>query len=144
MNFKTLTDQYSVGGQITTEDATALAKAGFRAVICNRPDSEVDAHQTSARIEQAVRAQGMAFFFNPVSHQGLTMENLTAHQNALDAAQGPVFAYCRSGQRSAVCWSFAQAGRLEVDEILNATARAGFRLDGMRDQIEALANSSVR
>ena len=141
MNMKKLTDDYSVGEQISVKDAKALAKAGIKAVICNRPDNEGWGYDSSDKIAAALDEQGIAFFFNPVSHQGMTMENVTAQQAALDNAEGPVFAYCRSGQRSAFCWSFAQAGRRETDDIVNTMTRAGFPGDAMRGQIEALAGA---
>jgi sulfide:quinone oxidoreductase len=52
---------------------------------------------------------------------------------------GPVLAYCRSGTRSATLWSLAQAGARPFDEILSATAAAGYDMSGLADRIAARA-----
>jgi len=36
-------------------------------------------------------------------------------------------------------WALAQAGQMPTDDILTATASAGYQLDGLRGQIDALA-----
>ncbi|MEJ6478783.1 MAG: TIGR01244 family phosphatase, partial [Octadecabacter sp.] len=50
-------------------------------------------------------------------------------------------AYCASGTRCSIVWSMAQAGTIAADDIINATANAGYDLAGMRPQLEALAKS---
>ena len=40
MDIKTLTANLSVTPQITASDMQAIKDAGFRAIICNRPDGE--------------------------------------------------------------------------------------------------------
>jgi len=50
-----------------------------------------------------------------------------------------VLAYCASGTRSSVIWSLGQAGHLSTDEILAATAQAGYQLDQLRPALDAMA-----
>ena len=40
MEIKRITDKVSVSPQITAADVADIKKAGFRAIICNRPDGE--------------------------------------------------------------------------------------------------------
>ena len=40
MDIKRLSPQVSVSRQITAADVDEVAKHGFRAIICNRPDGE--------------------------------------------------------------------------------------------------------
>ena len=40
MDIRKITDEFSVSPQIRVADVAAIAAAGFRAVICNRPDGE--------------------------------------------------------------------------------------------------------
>ena len=54
--------------------------------------------------------------------------------------QGPVIAYCRSGNRSTVLWALNQAGRMPEDEILSTADAAGYDLSGVRPLIASLAS----
>ncbi|MCX8227546.1 MAG: sulfur transferase domain-containing protein, partial [Sulfitobacter sp.] len=40
MDIKRITDKVSVSPQITVSDMGAIKEAGFRVIICNRPDRE--------------------------------------------------------------------------------------------------------
>ena len=40
MDLRKITEKVSVSPQITVEDMAAIKAAGFRAIICNRPDGE--------------------------------------------------------------------------------------------------------
>jgi uncharacterized protein (TIGR01244 family) len=90
-------------------------------------------------MRDAAQALGLEFVANPVIGGALTMENVTAQRAAIDAAPGPVLAYCASGNRSSVVWALAMAGRRPVDELVGLPAQHGYQLDHLRPQIEALA-----
>ncbi|WP_143137759.1 beta-lactamase hydrolase domain-containing protein, partial [Burkholderia ubonensis] len=53
MNIRKLTDTLSVSPQITAADLPALSAAGFRAIVCNRPDGEGPDQPTVAEIRAA-------------------------------------------------------------------------------------------
>jgi uncharacterized protein (TIGR01244 family) len=139
MEIRRLTEDYAVSPQIAPEDAVAIRAAGFVAVICNRPDPEIPPDLHAARVRAAVEAAGMAFIDNPVISGGMTADNIDRQAEAMAAAGGPVFAYCASGNRCSVVWAFANAGRRPTDELIAIPARFGYRLDPLRDQIEAFA-----
>lgn len=139
MDIRKLTDGYAVSPQIAPEDMARIKAEGFAAVICNRPDAEVDAGNEAAALRRAAEAEGLAFHDNPVVNGALDIGNVETQQGALDAADGPVLAYCRSGTRSATVWALGQAGRRPTDEIIAAAARGGYDLEGMRAQLDALA-----
>jgi uncharacterized protein (TIGR01244 family) len=40
----------------------------------------------------------------PIDRNGLTMDMVEQFQKAVSESDGPVFLYCRSGQRSSVLW----------------------------------------
>jgi len=137
MEIRRLTDVYAVSPQIAPEDAAAIRAAGFVAVICNRPDPEIPPDLHAARVRAAVEGAGMAFIDNPIISGGMTAENVAAQAQAMATAGGPVFAYCASGNRSSVVWALANAGRMPTDDLIAIPARFGYRLEPLRDQIEA-------
>ena len=141
MDIRHITPDYAVSPQIDPRDLPTIVAAGFKAIICNRPDAEVPpSHQCDA-IETAAKAAGLSFTHNPVTHQGLDMQMVTTQADACAAVDGPVLAYCASGTRSSIVWSLSQAGKMPTDDIIAATAAAGYELGGMRDQLDRLASS---
>lgn len=139
MDIRQITDTYAVSPQIEPADCAALAEAGFRSVICNRPDGENPPALHAAALREAAEAAGLTFIENPMSGMALSPEIVACQAEALAAADGPVLAYCRSGTRSTVIWAFGAASTLPISEITDAAARAGYDLSGMVPQLELMA-----
>ncbi|MEY4983960.1 MAG: hypothetical protein RIR62_2226, partial [Pseudomonadota bacterium] len=132
MDIRALTPTYAVSPQIEPEDLPAIKAAGYRVVIDNRPDGEIPPHLHTDTMRAAAEALGLSFIANPIIGGALTMDNVDAQRAAMDAADGPVFAYCASGNRSSVVWALAHAGRRPADELIGIPARFGYALDHLR------------
>ncbi len=139
MDIRPIAESYAVSPQIAPEDVPEIAARGFTTVICNRPDGENPHELAASVIRAAVEAAGLTFVENPMAGGGLTMDHITAQRAALDAAQGPVLAYCASGNRSTILWALANAGRRPTAELAQAGARYGYQVPMFRDLIERLA-----
>jgi uncharacterized protein (TIGR01244 family) len=139
MDLKQVEHDYAVAGQIAESDLAALKAAGYQTVICNRPDAEVEPGLHAQFMAAEAARLGLVFVYNPISNQGMTMDNLTAQAEALAAATGPVLAYCRSGMRSTTAWALIRAKDLPLDEIIASAAGAGYDLSRMAPAIEAMA-----
>jgi uncharacterized protein (TIGR01244 family) len=111
MEYRQISDSYSVSGQIQPGDIAAIKDAGFKSVICNRPDDEQPGQPSSASIKGAAEAAGLGFRYIPVISGQLTMDNVEDQAQALDELEGPVFAYCRSGARSTNLYGLIQQQR---------------------------------
>lgn len=96
-------------------DAAAMkqaAEAGFRSVINNRPDHEGGPDQpTSAEIEAAAQAAGLAYAYLPVNPAVQTPEEIARFAELLQALPKPVLAFCRSGARSTKLYRAATGQR---------------------------------
>ena len=99
MEYREISEDYSVSGQIQPEDVAAIKAAGFKSVICNRPDDEQPGQPSADTVKAAVEAAGLTFRYIPVISGQMTAENVDDQAEALDELDGPVFAYCRSGAR---------------------------------------------
>ncbi len=141
MDIRALTPAYAVSPQITPEDLPAIKAAGYKTVIDNRPDAEIPGDLHAGPMQTAAEALGLHFVKNPVIGGGMTMENVTAQRAAIDAASGPVLAYCASGNRSSVVWALAHAGQMPTDDLIGIPARFGYQLEPLRPQIEAMAKN---
>ncbi len=140
MDIRPLSDDYAVSPQIAPEDVPAIKAAGYTTVICNRPDGEVGPEQQCAAIRAAAEAAGLRFVDNPFAGSELSKEHVDAQGAALDAASGPVLAYCASGNRSSIVWGLARAGTLDPDTMIEAAARHGYtQIAQFREAMQALA-----
>ncbi len=102
-------DGVYVSAQLRPEDMPALAAAGLRSVINNRPDGEGGADQPeTARLEAAARAAGLEYRYLPVAPAGHTAADARRMSQALGDLPRPVLAFCRSGRRSAALYRKAQ------------------------------------
>jgi uncharacterized protein (TIGR01244 family) len=139
MDIRPLTESYAVSPQIALADLAAIKAAGFTTVIDNRPDGEIPADLHTHAMRAAAEAVGLTFVANPVIGGAMTLANVEAQRAAVEAATGPVLAYCASGNRSSVVWALAHAGTRPTDELIAIPARYGYQLEPMRAQIDALA-----
>jgi uncharacterized protein (TIGR01244 family) len=141
MIVRRIDDRISVSPQIDPADVTALAAQSFTAIVNNRPDGEEAGQPEGSAVEAAARSAGLAYTAIPVAG-GFSQAQIDAMRAALDAADGPVLAFCRSGTRSTNLWALAEAkagGHAEV--IVAKAAAAGYDLAGLRPTLEALAKT---
>lgn len=95
-----LSADFAVAPQLTPEDMGAVAQAGYKSVIINRPDFEGGADQpTSAQVMAAARAAGLQVEYQPVVSGAMTQQDVERFGQLLDTLPAPVLAFCRSGTR---------------------------------------------
>ncbi len=126
MEIKPLSPEFAVSPQIEIDDLEEIWNAGYRSIICNRPDGESDDQAAAQDVETAARAMGFDFLFLPVQSGRAAMPHAIQTRKALADMQKPVFAYCRTGTRCTVIWSLMQISEMEANDILAATNAAGY------------------
>ena len=141
MDIRPITDRYNVSSQIDPTDAAAIKAAGITTVICNRPDAEVPPSHQADSMRAAIEAEGLRFEVLPITHQTMTPDRVAQQAALVDASTGPVLAYCASGTRCSILWALSQAGQQPSDQILDAVAKAGYDLSGLRPTLDAMAAS---
>ncbi|HXE18462.1 TIGR01244 family sulfur transferase [Castellaniella sp. UC4442_H9] len=98
--YRTLTPDFSVSPQLQPADMQALADAGFKSVIINRPDGEGGAEQPlSADVLRAARDAGLEARYQPVVSGSITEADVAEFARILRTLPAPVLAFCRSGGR---------------------------------------------
>lgn len=133
MDIRPLTPKLSVSPQLTPEDAPAIAAAGFRTVICNRPDAENPPELHAAQIAAALEAEGVTFLDLPFDGSTMTVDVILKLRDMIAEAEarGPVLAYCRTGTRCTNAWALTRAGHQSPEEIIAAAAEAGYDVRGL-------------
>ena len=142
-DIRRIDDHISVAPQITPWDVSEIARAGFVAIVNNRPDDEEPGQPEGAEIRAAAEAAGLAYTEIPVPQAGFSHPQVAAMGAALDAAGGPVLAYCRSGTRSCNLWALASAkAGGDPATLVGKGAGAGYDLSGIRPLLDQLSGQA--
>ncbi|MCP5038968.1 MAG: TIGR01244 family phosphatase [Rhodobacteraceae bacterium] len=104
MKLKQLDEKIQICGQIEPSDVKEIAALGFIGIICNRPDGEADDQPDFDDIEDEAERYGLSASYIPYLNGLLTPKLLAKLTNAIDAVDGPVLMYCRSGRRCMILW----------------------------------------
>lgn len=141
MQIRRIDDRISVSPQIDPADVTTLAAEGFLAIVNNRPDGEEAGQPEGEPIRTVAETLGLDYTAIPIDQSGFSHARIDAMRAALDAARGPVLAFCRSGTRSTHLWALAEAkAGGDPAEITAKAAAAGYDLSGIRPLLESLAS----
>lgn len=142
MDIRRVSERYSVSPQIAPDDLEILRERGFALVINNRPDGEEPNQPAAEAIEAAAEAAGIAYRAIPVAG-GFSQSQVAAMAEAIAGADGPVFAFCRTGTRSTLLWALAEASQGgDPDTIAAAAASAGYDIAPVRTAVEQLSATS--
>jgi len=139
-DFREVTPSFWASPQISLADVAEAQARGITLIVNNRPEGEAEDQVPGTEIEAAARAAGLDYLAIPVTHAGFSEEQVQTLADALAATAGPVLAYCRSGTRSTLLWSLAQAkdGRAP-EEIAADAAGAGYDVAPIRPLLDMLA-----
>ena len=131
MDARRVTEELSVSPQISAADVPAIAAAGYRSIICNRPDGEGPGQPPFEEIEAAAKASGVEIRYQPVISGQMQSADVEAFGALMASLPKPVFVYCRSGTRSVTLWAFSEGGKRPLPEILEKAGAAGYDLSGV-------------
>jgi sulfide:quinone oxidoreductase len=135
MDIRKLTAELAVSQQIAASDMRAIAQAGFRAVICNRPDGEGADQPNFSEIEAAARDQGIEAHYLPIESGKVGDADAARFGELMRALPKPVLAYCRTGMRAATLWALSEAPRGTLPDIVAAASAAGYDLSALARRI---------
>ncbi len=137
MDVRKLTDSISVSPQVAVDDIQSIAEAGFKTVICNRPNGESDDQPDLALIESECQKFGLTYVSQPVISGNISDQDVDAFDQFLAKAETPIFAFCRTGTRCTMLWGMAEGSRASTQQIIDTAAAAGYDLNGIKGRIEA-------
>ena len=139
-DFHVLSPTMLASPQIGPAEVAEAADQGVSLVINNRPDGESPDEPQGPEIEAAARAAGLDYLAIPIGSAGFGEPQVDAMQEALAKADGKVLAYCRTGTRSTLLWSLAQARAGEdTDTIAAAAHQAGYDISPVRAAMDVLS-----
>jgi uncharacterized protein (TIGR01244 family) len=98
----------SVTGRLDRPDIEALAVAGVRTIINNRPDGEDPGQLPASEARRVAEALGLAYHHIPITAATLSRADVDAFAATLRTAPAPAVAHCRSGTRSTLLWALSR------------------------------------
>lgn len=110
MEIYQLSQEVAVAGQISAADLPAIASAGFKTLICNRPDGESADQPSFASLAEAAASHGLSMHHQPVVSGRITEADVARFRELCDSAEKPLLAFCRSGARCSNLWNMSRAG----------------------------------
>lgn len=135
MDLRKITDDFTVSPQIEAADIPAIAAAGYRSILCNRPDGEELNQCRFEDVSKAALDAGLEVRSVPITSGVVTPADLKAFNAALNEMPRPILAYCRTGTRCTMLWTIAQYGQLAPEEIQTLTGKAGYDMSGILQQL---------
>ncbi|MBI1402930.1 MAG: TIGR01244 family phosphatase [Porphyrobacter sp.] len=138
--FRRLSENMLVSPQLELGDVAEAANSGVAMIVNNRPDGEDPDAPQGAAIADAAAAAGLNYVEIPIGHSGFSEPQVDAMIAAMEQAEGPILAYCRSGTRSTFLWALASAKQGgDPEAIARAAMRAGYDIGPIRAMLDMLA-----
>ncbi|WP_395062487.1 TIGR01244 family sulfur transferase [Paraburkholderia silvatlantica] len=106
-----LTPDFAVSSQLSPADLENLRDAGFKAVICTRPDAEADDQPSFEAIGDAARNLGLEARHLPVQNGAIDDAQVAAFAEIFADLPKPVVGYCRTGNRAGMLWTMSASIR---------------------------------
>ncbi len=135
MDIRPVDETFAVAPQLQPQDMAELARQGYVAVLCNRPDAEEPGQPALDDMRAAAEAAGLAFHHIPVSGGAFPPAAVAAFRTVRKGTDGKVLAYCRSGTRSMTLDTLANHAGLDADTLIARAAQAGYDLSALRDRL---------
>lgn len=108
LRFRKIDPDFAVAGQISVDAVQKVADAGFRTIVCARPDNEEPNQPRFAAIAAEAKRIGLQAVHIPVSG-GIGEGQLIRMEDALKTLPKPMFGFCRSGARAGSLFSAARS-----------------------------------
>ena len=109
MNIVQLSETVAVSAQVRLEDVAAIAAAGYKVLINNRPDGEERGQPANADIAAAAEAAGLEYYYMPITAMDFPGPDFKQMRQLMDDPAKPVLAFCRTGTRCTNLWVASRA-----------------------------------
>lgn len=103
-----ITPIFHVSPQLDPREVAAIAAAGYRTLVCMRPDGEAFGQPAWAAVEAEAKKHGLQTHYIPAQSGAVTPAQAAQLKQVLAQAPGKVLAYCASGNRCALAYQMAR------------------------------------
>lgn len=136
MDIKPLDERLSVTAQPGYDDIEALAKEGYRTIICNRPPNETEDQPDLKALKDKAESLGMVWHEIPVKPGDYSSRDIEAFSEVLEASPAPIIGFCRTGKRVSHLWAYSQTPECPIEDLMKAAEAAGHDLEPLKTDLE--------
>ncbi len=112
-----LDEKLFVTSQISIDDLSEIAVAGYKSIICNRPDHEEGETQPiSLELEKTARSLGITFIYLPIEIGPVSAEKIESFNKLLTELPKPILAFCNTGNRAKALYELIKQKQASEDE----------------------------
>ena len=116
----------SAAGKLDRADIDALAAAGVKTIVNNRPDGEDPGQLPAADARRLAESHGIAYHHIPMTAATLTRADVDAFAAVLKTGEHPMVVHCRSGTRSTLLWALVRMREgADAFALINQAAQNG-------------------
>ena len=108
MSITWIAPDFAVSPQLQVGQLPEIAAAGYCGVVNNRPDREAPDQPTSDAMEAEARRLDLDYVHIPIVPGEIGEDQVRALDRFLKEVEGPVLAFCRTGNRSVQLWKRAR------------------------------------
>lgn len=101
------TPAFATAPQLCLADLAECTERGFALIVNNRPDGEDGGQPSSESLEAEAQRRGLEYAYLPIVPGELTDKEAREFADLVAQADGPVLAFCRTGNRSQKLWNRA-------------------------------------
>ncbi len=113
-----------------------LTEAGFRSIINNQPETDEDLSMTPDEVATEAASVGLSYVHIPVEGRNPLEKDVHRFHDALTSLPPPIFAFCKTGGRSASLWAMASVADLDTETLISRCHHIGFDISGIRQKMD--------
>jgi uncharacterized protein (TIGR01244 family) len=106
MHYRNIDTNFAVAGQILPQQVQDVAAAGFKTIVCARPDNEEPGQPSFKSIAAEAEKLGLKAVHIPISG-GISDPAIRSMKKTLKDLPSPMYGYCRSGARAGSLYATA-------------------------------------
>ncbi|MEN2494869.1 MAG: Beta-lactamase hydrolase-like protein [Hyphomicrobiaceae bacterium hypho_1] len=129
--YRRINGRLAVSPQIYVNDVAGIAAAGYKTIVCNRPDKEDTSQPSFSDIEREARKYNLRTHWQPVYANAISDVQGHDFGMLLKTLPVPILAYCRSGMRCIMLLALSEANERPIKDIVSDAARAGYDISGL-------------
>lgn len=136
MEIISITDNYSVSGELNRNTIEKLANLGVVSLINVRPDGEAQGQMSSREYAAICQDFGLTYIHIPVKSGEYSDHIIAEFKLAIhgDLEQAKVHGVCRTGTRAVHLWALMNSDSYTFEALNALTAPIGYDLDSIRTQ----------
>ena len=145
MEIISITDNYSVSGELNRDTIEKLVNLGFVRLINVRPDGEAQGQMSSREYAAICQDLGLTYIYIPVTSGEYSDHIIKQFKQATHCAlqHGNVHGVCRTGARAVHLWALMNSASNTFESLTSLTVAKGYDLSVIKERFKHLYTGNL-